>query len=290
MIISEYLRSNETRMRQMRQDGETWETIATLVGNETCQGVNVASLRKTYSRLFGGNETQVETPAKVEKPVRKRAVGKLNDNAKPLEKTDQTQDLEAALLAAEQRASQAFRERDSEREVVAKTEQDRDRLRVEIDRLKSEIEIGKRMAEPGEEAGSGGKKDVVIHALRIELSEAQKRIDHWEKWSEERGDDTPRSRPIMVAAMVVGALIVGAGAGGYGSRFMANPEPLNVAVAVAAPQKEEVKPAPMKIESETKSEPVSGALNRPAGLPPLPPKPLAEGALTSSKKGISLLD
>lgn len=64
MSISDYLRANEAKLKKMRRDGEPWETIAALIQKETGEEVNLASLRKTFSRLFGGSET----PPKVEKP------------------------------------------------------------------------------------------------------------------------------------------------------------------------------------------------------------------------------
>lgn len=69
MNITEYLRENETRMRQMRHDGEAWEAIAAAVEKETGETVNVSSFRKTFSRLFSTSEA----PAPVEKIVKQKA-------------------------------------------------------------------------------------------------------------------------------------------------------------------------------------------------------------------------
>jgi hypothetical protein len=282
MSVAAIVEEKVSMIRELRSSGSSWDEVASRLSDVTGEEVQVGSLKAAYSRAT----RLAETPAPVEKVSKPRAVEKPNDIAKPVAKTDQTQGLKAALTAAEARASAALAARDSEREVVAKTAADRDRLAGEVERLKCEIERGKRVAEAGAEGKQDGEKDSVIDGLRVELAEALQAVERWEKWSEEQEQNAPRSRPILAVAAMVAALIVGAGAGGYGSRFLQDQEPVKVA-AVATTQ--EVKPAPTKIESETKSEPVSGALNRPAGLPPIPPKPIVEGVLTSGKT-ISLLD
>jgi flagellar biosynthesis GTPase FlhF len=280
MSISEYLRGNETRMRQMRQDGETWETIASLVQNETGEEVNLASLRKTYSRLFGGNEAQIEAPVRVEKPVRQRAVEKPADNGKPLEKTD----LQVALLAAQKRASEALKDRDSEREAAAKMQAERDRLRLEIDRQKSEIAAASATASSAQSDDMLALKEQ-MKGLTVELGEARQTIQEWEEWSDQQKQNAPRSRPIWVAASVLIALLIG-GAGGYGSRFMAHHEPVKVAAAATI---QEVKPTSTETVQQTVEVPEKRSFDRPVGLPPIPPKPSREGALTGQKT-ISLFD
>jgi hypothetical protein len=129
MSISEYLRGNETRMRQMRESGETWEAIASLVQNETGEEVNLASLRKTYSRLFGGSEA----PVKVEKPVRQMNVSStVRQAVSPKNEGDNRQDIDDLRRSIQHKTEEIQRLNDTV-----------DGLKIKIKMMFSEEEVRK---------------------------------------------------------------------------------------------------------------------------------------------------
>lgn len=282
MSLSEFVAQNVARIVALREGGKTWDEVATLIGSEIGEAVNVASLKKAFARAT----PEKVAPASVEKPLKRKAAARPAEIVKPVAKPDPAEGLRAALAASETRAAEALSERDSARAEVAKTEQDRDRLRVEIEGLKAEINEVKKRAETGEEEKPDGEKDGGIDALRAELLQARKTVDQWERWSEDRINDVPPSRPIMVAAMVFGALLIGAGVGGYGSRFLADHRSVEVASVAQKPTSTETEAEPTKAPFNVQEK---RAFDRPAGLPPLPPRPSTEGALTG-RKTISLLD
>lgn len=285
MSLAEIVASNVSMIRDRRSSGGGWESIATELAEMMGEDVNPASLKVAFSRAT----RQSLAPAPVEKISKPRAAERPAEIVKPAVNPDLAERLRAALTAAEARAVEALRERDSAREVVAKTAADRDQLAGEVEGLRREIaavkEVGSGTGRQRAEGKQDSEKDGVIDGLRAELLEARKTVDQWERWSEDRGNDAPRSRPIMLVAMVVAALIVGGGSGVYGSRFLNDQEP--VKVAVAAPY-EATKPAQATTEIKPIQVPEKLSSDRPAGLRPIPPRPSVEGVLTG--KTISLLD
>lgn len=289
MSVASIVSENVTAIQGWRSESESWDSIATRLVTLTGEEVSVSSLKVAFSRLTRSSET----PAPVEKASKPRAAVRPAEVVKTAVKSDQSDGLRVALTEAEERVSRALSERDSAMAAAAKMQGDGDRLMREIERLKSEVAANKEAAlvtgRQRPEGKQDEEKDQVIQELRAQLAEARQAVERWEQWGRERGDDAPRSRPILAAAAILIALIIGGGSTHFGSRFLGDHEPVEPIKLASSVPIEPVKPtlseaeiAPIKVPSKTISD-------RPAGLPPLPPRPSVEGVLTG-RKTISLLD
>jgi hypothetical protein len=285
MSLAEIVASNVSMIRERRSNGGGWDSIATKLSEMTGEDVNPASLKVAFSRAT----RSPVAPASVEKVSRPRAAAKPATTAPAPVKPDAAEGLRAALAEAETRTSEAVRERDSARDEAAKTAEDRDRLAGKIERLKSEIVAASATASSDRSDDDLRTMREQIGALTGELAEARQMVERWEQWASDKGDDAPRSRPIRAAAAILIALLLGSGCGVFVSRFVSD----GAAVQVAASMPAEAPKAPStETGSGSIKVPSTTPASRPAGLPPMPPRPATEGVLTGGRtmKTISLLD